>query len=207
MRRAYETQPAVRERILQISEQLFLSRGFRHTGIAEISSACEMSPANIYRFFESKAEIGEAVTSRFLARMEGMAEEILAQPISAGERLRELLTTLHRVTCEQLVVEHRAHEMVRRAMTEQWDAIETHNARLRDGYVRLVADGIKRGEFAAGDAATLGTVVFNAAFPFCHPQVVAQRFAEDGGAQARMTADFLVQALSAGVRQKASALA
>lgn len=199
MRRAYETQPHVRERILQVAEQLFLNRGFRNTGIAEISSTCEMSPANVYRFFESKAEIGEAVTSRFLARMEGVADEIVARATPAGERLRELMGTLHRVTCEQLVVEHRAHEMVRRAMAEQWEAIQSHNMRIRDCYVRLIADGMARGEFAAGDAEALGTVVFNSVFPFCYPQVVAQRFVDDGGRQLHLTVEFLVGALTTGV--------
>ncbi|MBV8063194.1 MAG: hypothetical protein JOY51_06335, partial [Nevskia sp.] len=42
-----------------------------------------------------------------------------------------------------------------------------------------------------------GTCVFNAIMPFCHPQLVAEKFAADQGVQAAMMADFLIEALRA----------
>jgi len=60
------TQPKEQENdthlvILEAAERLFGQIGFQKTTVADIAHNLRMSPANVYRFFTSKAEIHEAV--------------------------------------------------------------------------------------------------------------------------------------------------
>ncbi len=197
MRSASLTQPEIRDRILGEAEYLFRSIGYSKTTVADIAKACGMSPANVYRFFESKTAINQAITQVILARMEAIAESFLHEPGPASVRLRKLILAGHRFSREQYLQESRVHEIVIKAMDEQWAVVDAHIERISICYRRLIDQGVHSGEFAADDVAQRSQCVFNAVLPFCHPQLVAERFAQDNGVQAEAMADFLVRALMA----------
>lgn len=198
MRNAAQTQPETRDRILAEAERVFRAYGYAKTTVADIAKACGMSPANVYRFYESKAAINEAITALILKRQEDLALSIAAERRPAAQRLKRLIVEMHRFTCEQYLNESQVHEIVRKAMDEQWSVIDAHIERLRLLYRAVIDDGVRAGEFAGKDVEKRGNCVFNAIMPFCHPQLVAEKFAQDQGAQAEMMADFLIEALRSG---------
>ena len=55
-----------RERIMETAEMLFRRMGFAKTAVADIAAELRMSPANIYRFFDSKTAIVQAICKRCL---------------------------------------------------------------------------------------------------------------------------------------------
>ena len=59
-----------RTRIVTTAERLFGEIGFQKTTVADIARALRMSPANVYRFFHSKAEINEAVGALIMTETE-----------------------------------------------------------------------------------------------------------------------------------------
>jgi AcrR family transcriptional regulator len=197
MRSAARTQPETRDRILQEAERVFRAYGYAKTTVADIAKACGMSPANVYRFFESKATINEAITEVMLKRQEDLALGIAAEKRPAAQRLKRLIVEMHRFTCEQYLNESRVHEMVLKAMDEQWSVIDAHIERMRVLYRAVIDDGVRGGEFSGKGVEARGTCVFNAVMPFCHPQLVAEKFAQDQGEQANLMADFLLEALRA----------
>jgi AcrR family transcriptional regulator len=195
MRNAAQTQPETRDRILTEAERVFRAYGYAKTTVADIARACGMSPANVYRFYESKAAINEAITALILKRQEDLALSIAAERRPAAQRLKKLIVEMHRFTCEQYLNESQVHEIVAKAMDEQWSVIDAHIERLRLLYRAVIDDGVRAGEFAARDVEGRGKCVFNAIMPFCHPQLVAEKFAQDRGEQAELMADFLIEAL------------
>ena len=195
MRNAAQTQPETRDRILAEAERVFRAYGYAKTTVADIARACGMSPANVYRFYESKAAINEAITALILKRQEDLALSIAAERRPAAQRLKKLIVEMHRFTCEQYLNESQVHEIVAKAMDEQWSVIDAHIERLRLLYRAVIDDGVRAGEFSGKDVEKRGNCVFNAIMPFCHPQLVAEKFAQDQGAQAEMMAEFLIEAL------------
>jgi len=195
MRNASITQPHLRDRILAEAERLFRALGYAKTTVADIAGACAMSPANIYRFFASKQDIYEALTELILQRMEAFASNIARERRPATERLRKLLIEFHRMTCEQYVHESKVHEICTKAMAEQWSVIDAHCERMCTILQGIVEDGVHGGEFSGDAIDDRSRCLFNAMVPFWHPQVVAERFADDRGRQAGLMADFLVAVL------------
>src|ERR1700689_5923952 len=142
-----ETDP--RERILVVAERLFREIGYQKTTVRDIAKALHMSPANVYRFFDSKKAIHEGVARVLMGEVEDVARAILVKPGPATPRLRELLTTIHRMNSERYVGDSKLHEMVEIAMEESWEVCMAHMQRITETIGSVVADGAAPGEFEA----------------------------------------------------------
>src|SRR3954453_8041506 len=94
-------EPDTRERILVEAERLFREIGYQKTTVADIAKALRMSPANVYRFFDSKKAIHEGVARTLMGGVERAVVAIAARPEPAASRLRELLTTIHHMNSER----------------------------------------------------------------------------------------------------------
>src|SRR6202140_5571849 len=110
-----------RARILVVAERLFREIGYQKTTVADIAKVLRMSPANVYRFFDSKKAIHEGVARGLMGGVEDAAQAIATQRGSAASRLRQLMTTIHRMNCERYISDSKLHEMVEIAMEESWE--------------------------------------------------------------------------------------
>src|SRR5438477_7723593 len=112
----YHIETDVRERILVAAERLFREIGYQKTTVADIAKALRMSPANVYRFFDSKKSINAGVARRLMGEVEGASQTIATGRQSATKRLRELLATIHRMNSDRYVGDSKMHDMVAVAM-------------------------------------------------------------------------------------------
>ena len=53
----------IQQRILHAAEERFQQYGYNKTTMAEIARDCDMSAANLYRYFENKLAIGAALNT------------------------------------------------------------------------------------------------------------------------------------------------
>ena len=116
----------VRERILTTAERLFREIGYQKTTVADIARELRMSPANVYRFFDSKKSINAGVAKRLMGEVEQASRKIASGKTGATERLRQLLTTIHRMNSDRYVADAKMHDMVAFAMEEDWDVCRMH---------------------------------------------------------------------------------
>lgn len=65
----------IRNRILKVSESLFLEKGYKDTSMRDIAGKAGVSLCNIYNYFENKDKIYEEVLSPLLRKMDGIIEE------------------------------------------------------------------------------------------------------------------------------------
>src|SRR3974390_124029 len=97
---AEHIEPDTRERILLVEERLFRQLGYQKTTVADIAKELRMSPANVYRFFDSKKSIHEGGCRRLRGEVETASADIVAKAGPASVRLRELIATIHRMNSE-----------------------------------------------------------------------------------------------------------
>jgi AcrR family transcriptional regulator len=114
--------------IVDAAERHFREIGYQKTTVADIAKSLRMSPANVYRFFESKKAINEAVLARYKGELETVLRGIADGPGSAASRLREMLLAANRINEARFADQVRMQEMVCAAMEESWDAIIGHIA-------------------------------------------------------------------------------
>src|SRR5947209_16242101 len=148
---ADNVEAGTRERILVVAERLFREIGYQKTTGADIAKVLRMSPANVYRFFDSKKAIHEGVARGLMGEVEEAAHAIATGPGPAADRLRELMTSIHRMNSERYVVNCKLHEMVEIAMEESWDVCVAHMQRLTEIIGAVIAEGAASGEFCVAD--------------------------------------------------------
>src|SRR3954462_7812657 len=184
-----------REKILVVAERLFRQIGYQKTTVADIAKELRMSPANVYRFFDSKKAIHEGVARIMMGEVEDAARAILAGPDSASARLRELLTTVHRMNSERYVGDSKLHEMVEIAMEESWEVCVAHMERITQTIAGIIAEGAASGEFVAPDVPLAAMCTCTAVMRFFHPQMIAQSANKPGPSLDQMV-DFVLASLA-----------
>ena len=185
-----------RQDIVDVAERFCRQIGYQKTTVADIAKSLRMSPANVYRFFDSKKSINEAVLARFKGELEESLSLIMAEPRPAGSRLREMLLTAHRINQARFADQQRMQEMVCAAMEESWDAIIAHIERFDMVLRRVVADGIARGEFRPMEPAHATGCIRTAMIRFMHPLLITQCECIPGPTPDEMIA-FVLSALEA----------
>ena len=184
-----------RERILVVAERLFREIGYQKTTVADIAKALRMSPANVYRFFDSKKAIHEGVARTLMGCVEDSAHAIVIKPGPAAGRMRELLTTVHRMNSERYVDDSKLHEMVAIAGEESWEVCVAHMQCITGSIAGVIAQGVESGEFEAPDVPLAALCVCTAMMRFFHPQMIAQ-CADKPGPSIDQMIDFVIAGLA-----------
>ncbi len=193
------TETDVRERILLKAERLFREIGYQKTTVADIAKALQMSPANVYRFFDSKKSINAGVARRLMGEVEEASKAIAAKRGSAATRLRELLTTIHRMNSDRYVGDSKMHEMVACAMEENWDVCKAHMECLVGEISQVISSGVASGEFHVPDVGVAALCICASMVRFFHPQIIAESEGKPGPTLDQMI-DFVIAGLGGSKR-------
>lgn len=188
------TRPDTRSRILETAERLFRQFGYQKTTVADIARALSMSSGNIYRFFDSKDAVSEAVCRRLLENVVSVAAESARRRVTAEDRLRDLLLELVRLNLERSRGDKLLHQLLAAANSENWPIAAEHAARIETILAAIVADGMRRGEFPNDDAQRAGRCVHAAMTRYLHPTLILERGAIDQPMLGAMV-DFCLAAL------------
>jgi AcrR family transcriptional regulator len=191
---AEHVEPDTRERILVVAERLFRQIGYQKTTVADIAKELRMSPANVYRFFDSKKSIHESVARALMGEVEAEARRIVAKSGPAAPRLRELLKTINHMNTERYVGDSKLHEMVAIAMEEDWDVCVAHIECITGVIGEVIAQGVATGEFEAPDLPLTALCTCTGMIRFFHPQMIAQAVNKPTATIDQMI-DFLFRAL------------
>ena len=86
--------PDKRTRLIETAMKLAYRNGFRETSLADIAEAAHVPVGNVYYYFKTKEELGEAVVERRLAQFRELREEIdrLSSP---KKRLFAFVESIH----------------------------------------------------------------------------------------------------------------
>ena len=185
----------IRERILTTAERLFREIGYQKTTVADIARDLRMSPANVYRFFDSKKSINAGVARRLMGEVEQASSKIASGNKGAAERLRQLLATVHRMNSDRYVADSKMHDMVAAAMEESWDVCRLHMECITATIATVIAEGVASGEFRVTDVTAAAQCTCTAMARFFHPQLIAE-CADKPGPTLDQMIDFVVAGLS-----------
>jgi AcrR family transcriptional regulator len=187
---------AMRAAIVEVAERLFRTMGYQKTTVADIARELRMSPANVYRFFPSKAAINEAIATRLLGALSAHLWAIARSPAPPPDRIRLLFQALHEKMVQLFFHEKRMHDMVSAAMQEHWGIVDAYIHDIDTAIRHVVMDGQAAGVFdRALDAHGISRLIHAATVHFCHPTLIEQCVDEDLPAMAAGMAELVLRAL------------
>jgi AcrR family transcriptional regulator len=164
-----------RERILHAAMTRIKHYGYGKTTMAEIAADCGMSPGNIYRFFEAKIDIAEAMARRHYAEQHLETAAIARQQnLKPDERLRALFTK--KMRDNYLLVEENAKVLeVAEVLSRERPIFSNEQlAAERVFLAALLEEGAEKGVFIKGDYTFIAEMLQSATAKFSFPQMFSQ---------------------------------
>lgn len=162
----------VRSRILAAASQRFAQFGYNKTTMAEIAQDCDMSAANLYRYFKNKLDIGANLACGCLDTKLLLMEEIIRQQRPAAERLHDVVLHILHYTHGQWSEDPRINELVSAICDTRLDIVNSYKLGEHQLLVTLLEDGIGRGEFVIEDIEDTATAIATAITAFGLPLVM-----------------------------------
>lgn len=137
----------IRDQIVVAATEHFSRYGYEKTTVSDLAKAIGFSKAYVYKFFESKQAIGEAICSNCLAQLEqeiGQALEGVEQP---AERMRKLFKASTEAHQRLLSQDRKLYEIAQSAAAEHWTSVLAYEDRLRALLKQLLQQGRDSGDF------------------------------------------------------------
>jgi AcrR family transcriptional regulator len=136
-----------RDQIIMAANEYFRHYGYNKTTVADLAKAIGLSTAYIYKFFDSKKAIGEAVCSICLDNIAAATRTIAEEKKPASDRLRRMFLELARRGADLFFHDRKLHDIVTAALGEKWKSVASHDLALQAVVRRIVQDGREAEEF------------------------------------------------------------
>jgi len=191
-------QHEMRERVIRAAEVRFRHYGYGKTTVSEIAADLAVSSAYIYKFFDSKLAICEAVCGSLLGRIDEALWQEARAPKTAAERLRRVYRLLLEHSLAMFFHDRQMHDMVATGMEHRWSSIQRHAEVMAEVARFLVQEGRASGEFERKTPLEeVAGAVASTFAPFSHPVLLEHNVNDDLNARAEAVATIVLRGLAA----------
>ena len=141
------TEHSVRDQIVKAAHDYFAHYGYAKTTVADLAREIGFSKAYIYRFFESKQAIGEAICADCLDQLFTQVRDAVEQGQDATDKLRRFAKTVTSAGVELFFADRKLYEIAAHASSEKWAAAQAYTERLQHLIEEILKEGRGSGEF------------------------------------------------------------
>jgi AcrR family transcriptional regulator len=166
--------PETRERILNAAQDLLRRHGPAKTTVVDVARALDMSHANVYRHFASKAELQDAVAQRWLKAISGPLEAIAHGKGKPSARLEQWVLALAAAKQRKVLDDPELFANYHAVVIAVRNVAEAHVDELRAQLAAIIRDGVAQSEFKVADPEAAAMAVLNATTRFHHPHHVKE---------------------------------
>ena len=138
---------SVRDQIVKAAHEYFAHYGYAKTTVSDLAREIGFSKAYIYRFFESKQAIGEAITADCLDQLFDQVREAVDQGRDATDKLRKFAKTVTSASVDLMFNDRRIYEIAAYASSENWAPVQPYTNRLQALLEDILKEGRESGQF------------------------------------------------------------
>jgi AcrR family transcriptional regulator len=161
---------AIRQQIVDAAEAHFARFGYGKTTVADLAKAIGFSKAYIYKFFDSKQAIGEAICVQCLEKIMAATHASVADARSPTERFRRLFSTITSKSSELLFQEKMLYDLAANSATEMWPSAVAYLTQVEATLRQVILLGREAGEFERKTPIDeTCSAIMLAMQPFMHP--------------------------------------
>jgi AcrR family transcriptional regulator len=162
------------ERILEAAEDALRRYGPAKANVVDVARALGVSHGSVYRHFESKAALRDAVTDRWLHRIGGPLEKIVAEDRPAADRLHRWLVKLSKAKRKKALDDPELFATYMALVADAREVVDRHVDHLVAQIAQIVGDGVEQGEFSVDDPEAAARAIFDATARFHNPAFASQ---------------------------------
>jgi AcrR family transcriptional regulator len=138
-----------RRAILDSIAHLIIEKGFHDTSMRELGEAAGVGKSTLYDYFPCKDDILIAYVVEEINYLTTRAEEIMAQKISASEKIRRIMHKQLEYMAANKPMYMRLTIEIQRLGFDSQQRIQEHRHAYQDMLCHLIEEGIQNGEFRA----------------------------------------------------------
>jgi len=147
--------------ILEKAVERFIRYGFGKTTMVEIAKDCGMSAGNLYRYFESKFDIGVGVAQGYISKAEQTLSDVLQRPdLKPAQRLEAFVLEKLKFMHSHIVEQPNVQDLVNYILDERWDLVELHREVQNALMSEILSEGNRTGEFKVADVAQTANSIY-----------------------------------------------
>ncbi|MBL8540419.1 MAG: TetR/AcrR family transcriptional regulator [Betaproteobacteria bacterium] len=137
----------VREQIVAAAGEHFSRYGYEKTTVSDLAKAIGFSKAYIYKFFDSKQAIGEAICAKTLSTILAAVEEAVAGASTPTDKFRRMFKTLTSSGASLFFNDRMLHDIAAHSAGEGWPSARAYADRIRQLLTDVIREGRETGEF------------------------------------------------------------
>lgn len=137
----------IRDQIVAAANEHFSHFGYAKTTVSDLAKAIGFSKAYIYKFFDSKQAIGEAICGQCLGTVLTAVQASVAQGKSATDKFRRLYQTLVTQSSELFFKDRELYEVAAHSSAEGWQSSRAYEEQIRSILLEILREGRENGEF------------------------------------------------------------
>lgn len=138
---------AVRDQIIEAANEHFARYGYSKTTVADLAREIGFSKAYIYRFFESKQAIGDAICSSRLERIIAETKTATNEGGSATERFRIMFKCLTTLGVALFFRDRKIYDIAAHSAAEQWSSCVAYRKAINAMLIEIIKSGRDSAEF------------------------------------------------------------
>ncbi len=137
----------VRDQIVAAATEHFSRYGYGKTTVSDLAKSIGFSKAYIYKFFESKQAIGEAICTNCLREIETEVRSAVDEAEQPPEKLRRMFRAVVEASLRLFFQDRKLYEIASSAATERWQAARAYEERIQKLLQDILQEGRQTGDF------------------------------------------------------------
>jgi AcrR family transcriptional regulator len=186
-----------RERILEAAEEVFRRFGPQKTTVVDVARALGVSHGSVYRHFDSKLALRDAVVEAWLKRSSDPLRVVADSDLPPPERLRAWFDALLKAKREKVIADPELFLVTRNIFAEAREVVAGHIANLVAQIETILRAGMASGDFVIDDPHAAAQALLDATSRY-HDPAHSQEWL-DAGAGAAF--DRVYRLMTAGLRR------
>ncbi|TGK08845.1 TetR/AcrR family transcriptional regulator [Leptospira fletcheri] len=173
------SQEELKQTALDTAEKMIRKYGFDKTHLVDIAKEIGVSHPILYRLFPDKAALVDAVSERWLNRIDEELAGIASKKGTAKQRLHSWFLALHRLKREKVSMDPELYRAFNTSAELRRPVVVRHLENALDQLRSILESGIRSGEFSKKDPKVLASVLFQGTLGFHHPKLVLDHLESD----------------------------
>jgi len=163
---------AGREKLIATAEVIIRERGAINFTITDLAAEAGMSQSNVYRFFENKDALAEAMAGRWFAELITIIEDLVEANVPVEQKLYEFFARRLAIKRARFDEDPDLFRSYMELGNEHFEVIRGY-VDLTDHYMAIIlAEAMEEGYFEGLELDQIVSLVNTMVQPFCNPNLM-----------------------------------
>ena len=186
----------IKERAIDATVVKIREVGFEKMRLTDIARELGVSHAALYSHFKDKSELLDAVSERWLRKLDESLERICRKQKDPIEKIHAWALAIHRAKNEKVRIDPQLYRAFDMASERSKPFVKDHLESLHRQMSDLVTEAIEKKGLKNVDAGSMTRIILEATTAFHHPKLVAQNIGEKREKLMRLVIDSVLEGLN-----------